>query len=47
LPNIPSLNSTTNANFKDYVKVEVALSKENYELIEKSKYFEKLKVDND
>ncbi len=47
MPNVPSLTSTTNANFKDYIKVEVALIKENYELIEKSKYFEKLKVDND
>ncbi len=47
MPNVPSLSYTTNANFKDYIKVEVALIKEYYELSEKSKYFEKLKVDND
>jgi hypothetical protein len=38
----------TNANFKDYIITKFALVEENYiRLIEKTKYFEKLKVDND
>jgi hypothetical protein len=41
------LNSITNTNFKDYIKFEVAVVEENYELIEKIEYFEKFKVDND
>jgi hypothetical protein len=28
-----------NANFKDYIKVKVALAKKNYELIESFEYF--------
>lgn len=46
-PNDQCLNCSTNANFKDYVKTEVALIKDNYELIEESNYFEEFKVDND
>jgi hypothetical protein len=34
-------------NFKHYIKVEVVLAKENYELIEEFKYFEEIEVDND
>jgi len=41
------LNCTTNSNFKDYVKFEVVIVKENYEFIEESKYFEELLIDND
>jgi hypothetical protein len=41
------LNCSTNANLKDYIKVEVALIEDNYELIKESNYFEKLKVQND
>jgi hypothetical protein len=37
----------TNANFKDYIKFEVVIVEKNDEFIEKSKYFEKLLVDND
>ncbi len=41
-------NWMTNANFKDYIITKFALVEENYiRLIEKTKYFEKLKVDND
>jgi len=36
-----------NANFKDYIKIQVILFKENYGLIKKPKYFEKLNVDDD
>jgi hypothetical protein len=32
---------------KVYIKVEVASSEENYELIEEFEHFEMLKVDND
>jgi hypothetical protein len=46
-PNDPHLNCSTNANFKVYIKVEVASSEENYELIEEFEHFEMLKVDND
>lgn len=46
-PNNLLLNFQVNANFKHNIKVEVILAKENYELIEESKYFEKMKVDND
>jgi hypothetical protein len=35
------LNCTTNSNFKDYVKIEVDIVKENYEFIEEFEYFEK------
>jgi hypothetical protein len=38
------LNCTPNANLKDYLKVEVGLVENNYELIEKVEYFEKLQV---
>jgi hypothetical protein len=41
------MNCTANASFKGYSKYEVVLVEENYEFIEKSKYFEKLLVDND
>jgi hypothetical protein len=41
------LNCITRLDFKDYIKVEAILAKENNELIEKAKYFEKLKVVND
>jgi hypothetical protein len=40
--NDPCLNRTTDSNFKDYVKSEVALVEENYEFIEESEYFEEL-----
>lgn len=46
-PNNVCLNCIINANFKHYIKVEVVFAKENYELIEESKYFEEMKVDND
>ncbi len=46
-PNDQCLNRSTNANFKDYIKIEVALVKDNHELIEESNYFEEFKVDND
>jgi len=41
------LHCSTNANFKDYIIVEVVLIENNYELIEESNYFKKLKVQND
>jgi len=41
------LNYTPNANLKDDIKVEVVLVEKNYKLIEKVKYFKKLKVDRD
>jgi hypothetical protein len=41
------LNCIANANFKKYIKFEVTLVEENYELIEEFEYFEKLQVDND
>jgi hypothetical protein len=34
-------------NLKDYSKVEIGLVKDNYELIEKVKYFEELQIDED
>lgn len=42
----PCLNYKTNANFKDYIKTKVVLTNKDYKLIEESKYFEELKVDN-
>jgi hypothetical protein len=36
-----------NANCKDYINSEIVLVEKNYELIEESKYFLKLQVDND
>jgi hypothetical protein len=41
------LNCTTNSNFKDYVKFEVVLTKENYEFIEEFEYFEELLINSD
>ncbi len=41
------LNCMTNVNFKDYITIEVVLIEDNYELIEESNYFKKLKVQND
>jgi hypothetical protein len=40
------LNYKTNANFKGYIKAKVILTDKNYKLIEESKYFKELKVDN-
>jgi len=37
----------TNTNFKNYIKVEIASTKNNNELVEKIEYFEKLKIDSD
>jgi hypothetical protein len=36
-----------NNNMKDYLKVEVSLTNDNYELIEKAKYFKNLDVHGD
>jgi hypothetical protein len=41
------MNCTTNANFKQYIKFEVALVEENYVFIEEFEYFEKLLVNGD
>jgi hypothetical protein len=41
------MNCTPNVELKDYLKVEVGLIENNYELIEKVEYFEKLQVDED
>jgi len=46
-PNDPHLNCLANVNFKDYIKFEITLVEDNYELIEKSEIFEELKVEND
>jgi len=34
-------------NLKNHLKVEIGLTKYNYEQIEKAKYFEELQVDED
>jgi hypothetical protein len=34
-------------NLKNYLKVEIGLTKDNYEQIEKVEYFEKLRIDED
>jgi hypothetical protein len=34
-------------DLKDYLKVEIGLTKNNYELIKKVEYFEELHVDED
>ncbi len=36
------LNCTPNVDLKDYMKAEILLVKENYQLIKKVKYFEEL-----
>jgi hypothetical protein len=36
------LNYTPNANLKNYLKVEIGLFKDNYELVKEAKYFEEL-----
>jgi len=41
------MNCTPNVELKDYLKVEVGLTENNYELIEKVEYFEELQVDED
>ncbi len=41
------LNCTPNMNLKNYLKVEIGLTKDNYEQIEKVEYFEKLQIDED
>ncbi len=46
-PNDPRQNCTPNGNLKDYLKVEVILVEENYELIKEIEFFEKLRVDED
>ncbi len=46
-PNDPCQNCTSNANLKDYLKVEIVLVEENYELIKGAKFFKELQVDED
>jgi hypothetical protein len=41
------LNCTPDMNLKNHLKVEIGLTKYNYEQIEKAKYFEELQVDED
>jgi hypothetical protein len=41
-PNDPFQNCTPNANLKDYLKVEIVLVEENYELIKGAKFFKEL-----
>jgi hypothetical protein len=41
-PDDSHLNYKPNANLKNYLKVEVGLVKDNYELVEEVKYFEEL-----
>jgi len=37
----------TKCKFKDYLKVEIVLVEENYELIKGAKFFKELEVDED
>jgi hypothetical protein len=39
------LNCTPNVELKYYLKVDVTLTRINYELIEEVEYFEKLQID--
>jgi len=41
------MNCMANVSFKDYIKILITLVEENYEFIEKSKYFENLLVNSD
>ncbi len=43
----PQVNCMPTKNIKDYLKVEGSLVDDNYKLIEKEKYFEKLDVDDE
>jgi hypothetical protein len=43
----PQLNCTPIVALKDYMKVECALAKENYDLIEEVDFFQQLEVDDD
>jgi hypothetical protein len=45
-PNDPHLNCLANVNFKDYIKFEMTLVEDNYELIEEFQFFEELKVED-
>ncbi len=41
------LNCTPNVDLKDYVKAEICLAYNNYELIGEVEYFEEMQVDED
>jgi hypothetical protein len=43
-PNDPRQNYTPNVNLKDYLKIEVVIAEENYELIKEVEFFEELHV---
>ncbi len=46
-PNDLCWNCTPNVYVKDYMKAKAILTKENYQLINKVEYFEKLQVGRD
>jgi hypothetical protein len=46
-PNYPRANYKPNSNFKQYLKIEKLLAKDNYNLIEEHDFFEELQVDGD
>ncbi len=41
-PDDPRLNYTLNVDFKDYLKAEIGLIEDNYEMMEEAKYFKEL-----
>jgi len=43
----PRVNYKRNSNFKQYLKIEELLTKDNYNLIEKHDFFKELQVDGD
>jgi hypothetical protein len=45
-PNDPWLNYTPTVVFKDYMKVECLLAKENYDLIEEADFLKQLEVND-
>jgi hypothetical protein len=41
----PCLNCSRHTNLANFLKVEYVLTKDNYDLIEESNYFEKMELD--
>jgi hypothetical protein len=46
-PDDPHANYKPNSNFKQYLKIEELLAKDNYNLIDENDFFEELQVHGD
>ncbi len=46
-PNDPCLNCKKKVNMKKYMKIDISLMDDNYDLIEEAEYFKELHIDDE